>query len=84
MAWIMSIPFLAIHFDLYITIFDCSVILISHLFHLSQEVVAFLAIAGCLHSLDWTTGLDYWTGILDWTTGLNFFLFWTSFYVYFS
>ena len=20
---------------------------------------------GCLHSLDWTTGLDYWTGLLD-------------------
>ena len=20
---------------------------------------------GCLYSLDWTTGLDYWTGLLD-------------------
>ena len=20
---------------------------------------------GCLNSLDWTTGLDYWTGLLD-------------------
>ena len=20
---------------------------------------------GCLHSLDWTTGLEYWTGLLD-------------------
>ena len=20
---------------------------------------------GCLHSLDWITGLDYWTGLLD-------------------
>ena len=26
---------------------------------------------GCLYSLDWTTGLDYWTGLLDWTTGLT-------------
>ena len=24
--------------------------------------------SGCIHSLDWTTGLDYWTGLLDWTT----------------
>ena len=27
---------------------------------------------GCLYLLDWTTGLDYWTGPLDWTTGLTF------------
>ena len=27
---------------------------------------------GSLYSLDWTTGLDYWTGLLDWTTGLAF------------
>ena len=27
---------------------------------------------GCLYLLDWTTGLDYWTGLLDWTTGLTF------------
>ena len=20
---------------------------------------------GCMNSLDWTTGLDYWTGLLD-------------------
>jgi len=20
---------------------------------------------GCLYSLDWTTGMDYWTGLLD-------------------
>ena len=26
-------------------------------------------------SLDWTTGLDYWTGLLDWTTGLDY---WTG------
>ena len=25
--------------------------------------------------LDWTTGLDYRTGILDWTTGLTYFWF---------
>ena len=25
---------------------------------------------GCIQSVDWTTGLDYWTGLLDWTTGL--------------
>ena len=29
-----------------------------------------LGVDGCLNSLDWTTGLDYWTGLLDWTTGL--------------
>ena len=22
-------------------------------------------IEGCMNSLDWTTGLDYWTGLLD-------------------
>ena len=22
--------------------------------------------------MDWTTGMDYWTGLLDWTTGLTF------------
>ena len=22
-------------------------------------------INGCIYSLDWTTGLDYWTGLLD-------------------
>ena len=25
-----------------------------------------------INSLDWTTGLDYWTGQLDWTTGLDY------------
>ena len=30
---------------------------------------------GWVQSLDWTTGLDYWTGLLDWTTGL---LDWTT------
>ena len=23
------------------------------------------------YSVDWTTGLDYWTGLLDWTTELT-------------
>ena len=27
---------------------------------------------GCLHSLDWTTGLEYWTGLY---TGLSYFSF---------
>ena len=27
---------------------------------------------GCLYSLDWTTGLDYWTGLLDWTAGTEY------------
>ncbi len=30
---------------------------------------------GSLYSLDWTTGLDHWTGPLDWTTGLDY---WTG------
>ena len=30
---------------------------------------------GCLNSLDWTAGLDYWTGLLDWITGLDY---WTE------
>ena len=25
-----------------------------------------------IYSLDWTTGLDHWTGLLDWATGLTF------------
>ena len=28
-------------------------------------VVVFTIFVGCLYSLDWTTGLDYWTGLLD-------------------
>ena len=24
-----------------------------------------LVYLGCMNSLDWTTGLDYWTGLLD-------------------
>ena len=27
---------------------------------------------GSHYSLNWTTGLDYWTGLLDWTTGLDY------------
>ena len=37
--------------------------------------------ADSLYSLDWTTGLDYWTGLLDWTTGLDYWtglLDWTT------
>ena len=25
-----------------------------------------------LQSLDWTGGLDWWTGLVDWTGGLTF------------
>ena len=28
---------------------------------------------GSLYSLDWTTGLEYWTGLLDWSTAPNFY-----------
>ena len=28
------------------------------------------------HGLDWTIGLDSWTGQLDWTVGLDY---WTGF-----
>ena len=33
-------------------------------------------ILGYLHLLEWTTRLDYWTGLLDWTTGphINYML----------
>ena len=30
-------------------------------------------LSGCIHSMDWTTGLEYWTGILDWTTELSYY-----------
>ena len=33
-------------------------------------------LCGCLYSLDWTTGLDYWTGLL----GLTFFATKNHFY----
>jgi len=29
---------------------------------------------GWVQSLDWTTGLDYWTGLLDWTTRLDYWI----------
>ena len=38
-------------------------------------------ILGYLHLLEWTTRLDYWTGLLDWTTGLDYWtglLDWTT------
>ena len=28
-------------------------------------------VLGCLKSVDWTTGLDYWTGLLDWPLNPN-------------
>ena len=30
---------------------------------------------GSLQSLDWTSGLDWWTGLVDWTGGLDW---WTD------
>ena len=30
---------------------------------------------GSLYSLEWTTGMDYWTGILNWSTGLAIYSF---------
>ena len=30
---------------------------------------------GSLQSLDWTGGLDWWTGLVDWTSGLDW---WTG------
>ena len=38
---------------------------------------------GCLHSLDWNTGLEYWTGILDWTTGMEFFYLFRQVFIWF-
>ena len=38
-------------------------------------------IEGCLYPLDWTTELDYWTGLLNWTTELDYWtglLEWTT------
>jgi len=29
---------------------------------------------GSLQSLDWTSGLDWWTGLVDWTSGLTFYV----------
>jgi len=34
-------------------------------------------VRGLVQSLDWTTGLDYWTGLQDWTTGLDY-QYWTT------
>ena len=28
--------------------------------------------SGSVYSLDWTTGLDHWTGLVDWNTVLTF------------
>ena len=39
----------------------------------SMVLVMIMADIGKGHhySVDWTTGLDYWTGLLGWTTGLT-------------
>ena len=34
---------------------------------------------GCIQSLDWTSGLDWWTGLLDSVSFLFFFSFWHIF-----
>ena len=30
---------------------------------------------GCIQSLEWTSGLEWWTGLMDWTSGLRYFPF---------
>jgi len=48
---------------------------------MEQLVSSSVTPLGCLESVDWTTGLDYWTGLLDWTTGLDYWtglLDWTT------
>lgn len=27
---------------------------------------------GCMELVDWTAGLEHWTGTLDWNTGMTF------------
>ena len=29
------------------------------------KFLSWLQVNGCIHSLDWTTGLEYWTGLLE-------------------
>ena len=29
--------------------------------------------------MEWTTGMEHWTGLLDWATGLSYFPFWDKF-----
>ena len=31
--------------------------------------------------MDWTTGLEYWTGLLGWNTGLDY---WTDIFLVFA
>ena len=42
---------------------------ITHFFNFgflkTAALVYFTQKIGCIHSLDWTTGLEYWTGLLD-------------------
>jgi len=33
---------------------------------LIQTLHHLIACKGCLESVDWTTGLEYWNGILEW------------------
>ena len=33
------------------------------------------------YSVDWTTGLEHWTGLLDWNTGLDY---WTDIFLIFA
>jgi len=46
-----------------------------------ESLLQCIILKGCIYSLDWTTGLDYWTGTLDWNTGLDYWtgtLDWTT------
>ena len=56
---------------LHLTSHNPSTILIAYLVLLHW----FKSWTGCIHSLDWTTGLEYCTGLLDWVI----FLFWCLF-----
>jgi len=38
-------------------------------------------LCGCLESVDWTTELEYWTGLLNWNTGLEY---WTGILEYWN
>ena len=44
--------------------------ILNHQFERSTAVLD-----GRLQSLDWTSGLDWWTGLVDWTGGLDW---WTG------
>ena len=40
-----------------------------------------LLVKGGYYSVDWTTGLEHWTGLLDWNTGLDY---WTDIFLVFA